>query len=173
MCDALNEHLEACLRSPEIDPETKARLNDVKLCAREDTWWMFIASVSDEDHPALQQARVLILCGYLLSDDKRGQLFAVNSANRRQPALLFNPNQDENSCRATETTEFLQADAALGVDTLRGVLQTHRDRCRFIRVRAEAEPDVYVSLHAFRVKNLLMDEPVDAVKFNGLYVSVH
>jgi len=174
MSEELRDFLDAALGpSSLLDEPTKSRLRDVRLCTTPETWWMFIASVSDEDPIPLQQARTLILCSYLLGDEKRGCLFAVNAVNRRQPELLFNPNQDEESGRATEHTAFLENDASLVPDELRRVLEENRDRCRFIRIRTDGEPDVYASLHAFEVKNLMMAVPIPSVVYGGLQVVAH
>ena len=169
----LNALLESSLRSPKIDFVTKSRLEDVRLCAKRDTWWMFIASVSDTDHPVLQQARTLILCIYLLAQGKEGQLFAVNAANRGAPTVLFNPNQDEDTGRATEQIAFLGEDASLDPENLYRLLEENRIRCRFILVKAQGEPDVYISLSEFSVKNLMMDEPVPSIGFKNFFVSAH
>ena len=173
MSEELNALLESSVRSPEIDFVTKSRLEDVRLCSERDTWWMFIASVSDTDHPVLQQARTLILCDYLLKAGMEGQLFAVNAANRRAPTVLFNPNEDEDTGRATEHSAFLEADASLDPENLYRLLEENRNRCRFILVKAVGEPDVYISRAKFSVKNLLMEEPVQSIGFKNFFVSAH
>ena len=173
MSEELRDLLDAWLESDALDESTKARLRDVRLCTTPETWWMFIASVSDEDPIPLQHARTLILCSYLLSEEKRGALFAVNSANRGEPTLLYNPNEDEETGLSTEHTAFLENDASLDPGQLRYALEENRDRCRFIRVSADGEPDVYASLHPFEVKNLMMSTPVPSIQYRGIHVVAH
>ena len=103
----------------------------------------------------------------------KGQLFAVNAANRGAPTVLFNPNQDEDTGRATEQIAFLGEDASLDPENLYRLLEENRNRCRFILVKAQGEPDVYISLSEFSVKNLMMDEPVPSIGFKNFFVSAH
>lgn len=173
MPEELRDLLDASLESDALNESTKARLREVRMCTTPETWWMFIASVSDEDPIPLQHARTLILCSYLLSKEKRGALFAVNSSNRREPALLFNPNEDEETGLATERTAFLQTDVSLGPEQLQLILEENRDRCRFIRICVDSEPDVYASLRPFEVKNLMMSTPVPSIVYRGIHVAAH
>jgi len=172
MSGELHRLLVASLSSSDVDESVKERLREMQACSQPDTWWMFVASVSDDDPAPLQQARTLILCEYLLKQEKTGCLFGVNATSRGSPGVLHNPDQDEDG-RATERTAFIGKDARLGLADLRQALEENKRWCRFIKVVSEAEPDVYISLEPFCVKNLLLDVPVPSILFGNIHVSVH
>lgn len=173
MSRALKDLLETSFASPNVSNDDKSRLRPVMECKTTDAWWDFVCSVSDFDAPVLQQVRTLIMSEVGLAPGKVGHLFAVNAMDRRNPDILFNPNQDEETGKATETTAFLEKDASLSPENLRRTLEANRDRCRYIKIIVPGESETYISLRSFFVKSILMKEPVPSVSFGGIHIFIH
>jgi hypothetical protein len=168
---ALKSLLDDALGSDEVPDDVKRRLRPVRQCAPETAWEDFVASVGDDDHPVLQLARTFILCETYLVPKVRATVFGVNSANRRTTDVLYNPNQNEETGKATERSCFVQRDAALSPTNIGELLESHPEY-RYVRICVSDGTEIYASLLPFLTKNLLVVDPIPSVLYEGIHVCV-
>tara|TARA_B110000858_G_scaffold15746_1_gene15887 strand:+ start:2211 stop:2732 length:522 start_codon:yes stop_codon:yes gene_type:complete len=168
---ALNRLLDSAAASDGMPDDVKRRLMPVQQCSPETAWEDFVASVGDDDHPTLQLARTLILCETYLVTTVQATVFGVNSADRKRTDVLYNPNQNEETGKATERSCFVRRDVALAPTNIGALLEGHPEY-RYVRICVSDGTEIYASLLPFLTKNLLVVDPIPSVLYEGIHVCV-
>ena len=167
--------LEDLVRTTEADPSLLSDFDLARLQALASNRTRleeneFVLGIGDEDRPILQAARTLVLCERHFVDGAAGSVVGSNCVSRQRADIVFNPDQDDNGV-ATERSSFIASGVSLNPTVLgRMAADTRRDY-RYLKVYVDDTTVFYISALPFWVKNLLLDDHVPSIAFEGFNVA--